>query len=314
VSETNSEPVIDDRADASQPSARTRRAILWHAFVRLAEAVRLADPTEVEKAIRQFGETRRWLTPLAYIAGGFALLFDGLKLLVLNWRLTLIEIVPAIWIWFTTWNIKVHFLKGRELNIVRGPVALALAVAVILITIAAYWCNAIFAFTVIGPRPPRIRPAVVQVKRHLPLILGWGVAVGFAHAVATIYVARLGVGWFTLALGAVLAVMTITFISVPADLIGARLKPPLKEKLTGVAASGAMSAVLTSPGFLLNRIGLLLLGVSVLRIPAMIIFSVGVALQAAATSGASAVKLGSRLAKAPGDATEPASEAGRPAS
>ena len=63
-----------------------------------------------------------------------------------------------------------------------------------------------------------------------------------------------------------------------------------------------MSAVLTSPGFLLNRIGLLLLGVSVLRIPAIIVFSIGVALQAAATSGAKAVKLGSRWAQ-PAEAT-----------
>ena len=101
---------------------------------------------------------RRYLAPLGYIAGGFALLFDGLKLLILNWRLTLIEIVPALWIWFTFWDLKAHYLKGRELYLVRGPLALAVAAVVVLITVAAYWCNAVFAFAVSGPRPPLIRP------------------------------------------------------------------------------------------------------------------------------------------------------------
>ena len=181
---------------------------------------------------------------------------------------------------------------------------MAVAAVVVLVTVAAYWCNAVFAFAVSGPRPPLIRPTVALVRPHLRLILGWGVAVGIAHATATIFVARAGVGWFTLALGAVLMIMSVTFVSVPAQLIGDTYKPPLREKLTGAAASSAMSAVLTSPGFLLNRIGLLLLGVSVLRIPAIIVFSIGVALQAAATSGAKAVKLGSRWAQ-PADASSP---------
>ena len=263
----------------------------------MAGAVRDADHSEIETAVQALGQSRRYLAPLGYVAGGFALLFDGLKLLVLNWRLTLIEILPALWIWFTFWDLKAHYLRGREFNIVRGPTALAVAAVVVLITIAAYWCNAVFAFAVSGPRPPRIRPTIAQVRPHLRLIVTWGVVVGMAHATATIFVARAGVGWFTLALGLVLVVMSVTFVSVPAQLIGNKYAPPFKEKITGAAASGAMSAVLTSPGFLLNRIGLLLLGVSALRIPAMVVFSIGVALQAAATSGAKAVKLGSRWAQ-----------------
>ncbi len=284
-------------APADEPRTTTRRAGLWRTIVSLAAAVRDADHGEIEEAVHQLGESRRFLAPLGYVAGGFALLFDGLKLLVLNWRLTLIEILPALWIWFTFWDLKAHYLRGRDFYLVRGPLALGVAAVVVLITVAAYWCNAVFAFAVSGPRPPLIRPAIAVVRPHLRLIVGWGTAVGLSHAVATVFVARAGVGWFTLALGAVLVVMSVSFVSVPAQLIGNRYQPPLKEKLTGAAASGAMSAVLTGPGFLLNRLGLLLIGVSALRIPAIIIFSIGVALQAAATSGAKAVKLGSRWAQ-----------------
>ncbi len=273
----------------------TRRAALGQTIVRLAGAVRDADEGEVETALQELGRSRRLFAPLGYVAGGFALLVDGIKLLFTNWRLTLIEILPAVWIWATFWNLKAHALHGRSFTIVRGPLALALAVLVVAITVGAYWCNAIFAFAVAGPKPPLIRPAVAQARRHLRLILGWGVLVGLGHAATTIFVARIGKPWFGLCLGAVLVVMTVTFVSVPAQLIGAvQHKPPLKDKISGVAASGALSAVLTSPGFLMNRLGLLLLGVKALRIPGVIVFSIGIALQAAATSGAKAVKLGTR--------------------
>ena len=264
---------------------------------RVAAAVREADEKEIEAAVAQLGQSRRWLAPLSYIAGGFGLLFDGVKLIFLNWRLTLVEILPAVWIWVTFWDLKAHALKGRSFDIVRGPLALVVAAVVVAITVGAYWCNAVFAFAVSGPRPPRIRPAVSKTREHWRLIIGWGFAVGLGHAVATIFVARAGVAWFTLALGLVLLVMMTSFVSVPAQIIGAeQVKLPLKDKLSAGAASGAMSAVLTSPGFLFNRLGLLLAGTQVLQIPGIILFSIGIALQAAATSGAKAVKLGTRFA------------------
>ena len=99
-----------------------------------------------------------------------------------------------------------------------------------------------------------------------------------------------------MALGLVLLVMMTSFVSVPAQIIGVeKSKQPLKTKIGAGAASGALSAVLTSPGFVCNRLGLLMAGTSVLRIPGIIVFSIGVALQAAATSGAKAVKLGTKF-------------------
>ena len=296
------DPIEDPSASSTsptpsaEPTSTTRRATLWRKLGRLAVAVSEADEHEVESAIKQLGESRRYLAPLGYIAGGFVLLLDGIKLLFLNWRLTLIEILPAVWIWFTFFDLKAHYLHGRQLNIVRGPLALAVAVVVVLITIASFYFNAIFAFAVAGDRPPRIRPAAAQARTHLRLILGWGVVVGLAHVITTIFIARAGLGWFTIALGLVLVVMMVTFVSVPAQLIGVQQqKAPMKDKISGAAASGAMSVVLTSPGFLLNRIGILLAGTSTLRIPGLVLFSIGVGLEAAASSGAKAVKLSTRF-------------------
>lgn len=275
----------------------TRRAALWETLGRLTVAVRDADEKQIEGAVRALGESRRIYAPLGYIAGGFGLLFDGVKLLFSNWRLTLIEILPAVWIWLTFWNLKSHYIRGRDFAYVRGWLALLLAVVVVGITIGSYWCNAVFAFAVAGPRPPLIRPAVAQVREHMREILGWGFVVGMAHASATVYVSRWGTNPFTLAMGAVLVVMMVTFVSIPAQFIGAQTqKLSLQDKISGAAASGAMSAVLTSPGFILNRVGLLLLGTAALRIPGVIIYSIGIALQAAATSGAKAVKLGTKWA------------------
>ena len=288
------EPETDPPGPATGPG--TRRASWWRTMSRLAGAVRDADESEIERAVAQLGESRRWLAPLSYVAGGFGLLLDGVKLLILNWRLTLIELLPAVWIWLTFWDLKAHFLKGRSFTIVRGPFALVVAAVVVAITIGAYFCNAVFAFAVAGDRPPRIRPAAAHDQAPVLAGVGWGFGVGIAHAIATIFVARLGVGWFTLCLGLVLLVMMTSFVSVPAQIIGIeRTKQPIKTKISAGAASGALSAVLTSPGFVCNRLGLLMAGTSLLRIPGIAVFSIGVALQAAATSGAKAVKLGTKF-------------------
>ena len=269
---------------------------MWDLLGRLVGAVRDADPAEVEIALRNLTGSRRWLKPLGYVIGGFVLLLDGLKILVTNWRLSLIEVIPAVWIWLTLWDLKAHFLRGREFYIVRGPLAFVVAAVVIAVSITAYACNAIFAFAVAGEQPPRIRTAYDKMRENQRVILGWGICIGLAHAVSTVFMARLGLRAFTLSLGAVFVVMSVTFVSVPAQLIGAaKQKVPVRDKISNGAASGAMSAVLTSPGFLLNRLGLLLFGIRYLQIPAIIVFSIGVALQAAATSSAKAVKLGAQF-------------------
>jgi hypothetical protein len=46
--------------------------------------------------------------------GAFVQLFEGLKLLVSNWRLTLVQILPAMWVWLAMLDLKAHVLHGRD--------------------------------------------------------------------------------------------------------------------------------------------------------------------------------------------------------
>ena len=124
---------------------------------RLIAAIRDNDERKVEEAVLQLARTRKIFAPLALAAGAFVMLFSGLRLLVTNWRLMLVQALPAMWIWAATIDLKAHVLRGKEFTIIRGPVVLVLFAAVALITIAAFYLNAAFAFAISQPGPPDLR-------------------------------------------------------------------------------------------------------------------------------------------------------------
>jgi hypothetical protein len=270
---------------------------------RLVVAVTSADPSAIERATRQLGDSRRYLAPLGWAAGTIVLLVTGIKLLLFNWRLSLIQLVPAAWIWLGMWNIKQHLFHGRAFGSYDSPQLWLIGLAIIVLTIAAFWCNAIFAFAIDGPPPPLIRPAVHRARSGLPLILKAGLVMGIIIALAGLVVPRnLGLWWFGLIFGFVLVAMLISFVAVPARIIG--LKPKrisLRQKVSGAAAGGALSAVAMAPGFILDRLGLILLGVHSLfvQVVGFILLSIGTALYAAGMSSVKAVKLSSKLVSEP---------------
>jgi hypothetical protein len=145
-----------DPADGASPSASATRRFRRLALLRAVEAVRSTDPTRVESALKELGEGRRWLVPLVYAAGTVAVVFDGVLLLLHNWRLTLLQLFPAVWIWGMTYNIRHRVLSETT----STSVALAAAVGVLVAAQVAYWCNATFAFTLTqaatsGPPSPK---------------------------------------------------------------------------------------------------------------------------------------------------------------
>ena len=150
------------------------------------------------------------------------MLFDGLRLLVTNWRLMLVQALPAMWIWAATVDLKVHVLHGKEFDAIRGPIVLVLFAAVVLITIAAFYLNAAFAFAISQPGPPDLRVGFHEARRHVRAVAGWGTGIGLALAVATMLAPRWGLGWFALLLGIVLAVMMVCYVAVPARIVGMR--------------------------------------------------------------------------------------------
>jgi hypothetical protein len=70
--------------------------------------------------------------------GALAMLYDGLRLFLSNWRLTLVQVLPAMWIWAGMLDLKLHLLHGVSLHVVSGPVLIPIALGVIAVTAASF--------------------------------------------------------------------------------------------------------------------------------------------------------------------------------
>lgn len=268
-------------------------------LVRLAREVGDADAAKIEATARELGESRRYLAPIAWAAGALVLAVRGIKLLVLNWRLSLVELVPAVWVWVVMWDLKSHTLRGAPFRQLAAAGMLLLGVTAVIASIAAFWCNTVFGFAIEESRP-LIRPAARRANRHIGLIVTAGCVIGVLLAGAAIVIPRIGPRWlFVLTLGAVLGLMLISFVAVPARIVGARReKLPPRQAAGRMAASSALSAVAMAPGFVLDRIGLILLGGTSLHILGLFLLSIGTALYAAGLSSVRVVKLTMKLGTA----------------
>jgi hypothetical protein len=233
--------------------------------------------------------------PLALTVGAFAMLFEGVKLLFSNWRLTLIQVLPAMWIWAAMLDLKAHVLHGKTLYVLRGPVLIPIVLGIAAITAAGFFLNAVFAFAIASPGRPAIRPAFIQARTHSAVVLGSGAAVGVCLGVSTTVFTRWGLWWFALSLSVVIAVMMVCYVAVPARLIGMKTSYSKRDKLTATVVGGAIGAVVCTPPYVLGRIGLIMLGSRALLVPGIILIVVGLTLQAGATGAVKAIKMSAKL-------------------
>jgi hypothetical protein len=261
----------------------------------LVRAIDENDEANVQQAVLDLSRRRRVLAPLAFAVGAFSMLFHALKLLLSNWRLTLVQILPAMWIWLAMFDLKAHVLHGKSFNAVRGAVLVPVGLAIVALTIASFFLNAVFAFAISRPGKPEVRPAVVEARRHQMPIVVWGTVVGVALALATTVVTRWGRPWFTLSLSVVVGVMMVSYVAVPARLIGAKPTGSRRDRLAAGAVGGALSATVCTPPYLLGRLGLLMLGSKALLIPGIFVFAIGITLQAGATGAVRAIKMSAKL-------------------
>ena len=261
----------------------------------LVRAIEESDEARIEEAILRLSSSRRVFSPLAFAVGAFALLFDGLRLLVSNWRLTLVQLLPAIWIWLAMADLKVHVLHGNSFTVLRGAVLIPVILAIVAITVASFFLNGVFAFAITRPGAPEIRPAVAQARRQLTPILVSGAVVGLLLALSTTVVTRWGSPWFALSLGIVIGVMMVCYVAVPSRLIGVKPSQSRRDKLVTTVAAGVLGVAVCTPPYLLGRLGLLMLGSSALLILGIVFVAVGAALQAGATGAVRAIKMSARL-------------------
>jgi hypothetical protein len=290
----------------AETSEQTRRIRLMAACRALVHAIQHEDEAVLERLL-SVGRSRRMFAPIAFAIGALALLLEGLKVLIGNWRLMLIQILPALLIWIAMLDLRLHALHGRSFHVVRGAILIPIFLAIIAVTIGSFFLNAVFAFAISGPRPPVIRPAVAEARGHIVPIAVSGTILGALLAVATTISSRWSHPWFTVTLGVVVGMMMIIYVALPARLIGVTPAQPRRDKLTASALSGALGAVVSTPPYLLGRVGILMLGTHYLLIPGIFVLALGLTLQAGATGAVRAIKMSTRLAAG---ASPPSREAG----
>ena len=211
----------------------------------------------MEAAVLSLSRTRRWLAPLAFVVGAFAMLFDGLKLLVSNWRLTVVQVLPAMWIWLAMTDLKAHALHGRSFTIITGPLLVVTMILITAITAASLYLNAVFAFAITTPGTPDIGRGRRLAWQHHRVVLAWGAGIGALLAFVVVVGDRWGTRWFSLSLGVVVAVMMVCYVTVPARLIGVQKNTlSRRDRVTAAAVGGAIGALVCTPPYLLARLGL----------------------------------------------------------
>lgn len=288
-------------------SQRSRRAALSARIRRLVRAIQDDDEAMVEQILR-LSRSRRVFAPLAFTVGAFAMLFDGLRLLLANWRLTLVQVLPAVWIWLAMFDLKARVLHGRSFPALRGPILIPIALAIAVVTVACFFLNAVFAFAITRSRPPEIRPAYAAARLQVVPIVLSGAAVGVLLALSTTIAPRWGKPWFALCLGTVIGVMMVCYVAVPSRLIGIKATHSRRDKLTATALGAALGATVCTPPYLLGRVGILMLGSRVLLIPGIFVLTFGFTLQAGATGAVRAIKMSATLT------TDPSRKSSRPTS
>ena len=272
----------------------TRRG-LAHAV----ETIRTADEGDVEREVLRLSSTRRWLAPLAIVVSAFTMLFAGLKLLVTNWRLTLVQIPPALWIWIAMLDLKAQVLHGRDFSQLSGTMLTVVLVAIVVVTVVCFHLNALFAFAITQPGTPDVRAARGVAREHRRAIAGWGTAIGALLAYSMLLADRIGPYWFAVSMSIAVGILMVAYVAVPARMIGLRKEArSRRERIATSVVSGTVSAIVCTPPYLLARLGIVMLGSSVLRIPGVVLLAIGLMLQAGATSSVKAVKMSATLVAA----------------
>ena len=187
-------------------------------------------------------------------------------------------------------------LRGDAFRAITPTAALVTVAIAVAASIASFWWNTVFAYAVCSP-PPRIAAAVPQTRACLPRIARDGSVLGLLIAGAAIAVPRIdSAPLYVIVVGFLYAVMLIGFVAVPARILGASRPKAAPTEIVGRwVAGGAVSAVAMMAGFVLDRVGLIVLGVPGLHLIGLALLSIGTGLYAAGMSSVKAVKLSMKL-------------------
>ena len=145
------------------------------------------------------------------------------------------------------------------------------------------------------------------------MILGWGLLIGVALALAAVVVDRWGLRWFALTMSVVLGIMMFCYVAIPSRLLGittGNATYSRRDKLAASAMGGLLGAIVCTPPYALARVGILMLGSKPLFVPGLFVLTLGITLQAGATGSVKAIKMSAKLVA--GQPLEPLDEAAAP--
>ena len=193
-----------------------------------------------------------------------------------------------------------HDLEPEEPLSVQPPnptgIGPAMAVGVLLAAQVAYWCNATFAYTMVQGDATDIRAAFREARPHWRLVGGLALLTSTLQATIWLLMPYMRVRWFWIALLVMFVVQVYLFIAIPSWLLAAQKSGSRRDRMTRSLTTGVLSGVASTPGFLFNRIGLLLMGVggAVFWVGVAVV-SIGAVLHVTASSSVRVVKMSLRL-------------------
>jgi hypothetical protein len=254
-----------------------------------------ADARQLAEQLRHLGERSRWVRPLVYVGHTLDALVAAALMLLTTARLALLELVPALWLGAITWDWRAHATGDLALPAVHGWVALAVVVLVMAANLAAYWCNVTLAFALVQPPPIRVRLALTAALPHAGVITAWAVVIGAVHAFVTVVLARTSLGWYGVGLSAVVVVQMWALIALPASLAGIpRHALPRRDRVVAALLTGVITLVALTPGLLLTRLAVFLMGLGAPSIGVLVLV-VAIVLQIAATSSVHTVSIATKV-------------------
>ena len=213
----------------------------------------------VEEVLRLSG-SRRLFAPLAYMVGAFAMLLEGLRRLLHDWRVIPIELLPAVWLWLAMYDLRLQVLKGDSFHSAHEGELVAVGALIVGVTVAALFLNVVFAFAVADEQTATLSESLRAAGGRRRPILLVGLVVGILLAFSVTAGPQLSHALFTLSLGASVGLLMVVYLSLPSRLLGVDVRAPRRDRLAASAIGATLSVLVTAPFYVVSRVGILMLG------------------------------------------------------
>lgn len=272
----------------------SRRADLLARLKLFVRSVERGDESMVEEVLRLSG-SRRLFAPLAYLVGAFAMLLEGLRRLLHDWRVIPIELLPAVWLWLAMYDLRVQALRGSSYHSAHEGELVAIGAGIVAVTVAALFLNVVFAFAVADERTASLSASLRAAGARRRTIVLVGLVVGLLLALSVTAGPQLSHRLFILSLGASVGLLMIVYLSLPSRLLGVDVRRPRRDRLAASAIGATLSLLVTAPFYVISRVGILMLGSTVLAIPGYLLLTVGVLFQAGGIGAVRAIRMSSAL-------------------